>query len=448
MKRRDIGFALAGLGGFLVVVALLLPTYVVGQIVKFPLNEYETATLDASNATYFSPSKLTEETGVSMQALYTIKGEVGQGTSSTAVWQEFAVSNDLTNHVQVQIQSRTLAFNRKTAQLVNCCGANVNGNSSVDQRGVAGYVFPMGDQKQTYYVFDTTLNKPMPFVYSGTSNVDGIQTYVYIENVAPTQFATETVPGSLIGTSAASVTLPEYYSMRQIDYVDPETGALVNVNEHQTLSLHNPSTGAQALLLYDADLIATPATVHSIVGLDSSGRNELSLLKTILPLVLGILGLILVIGGLLMTRRGPREDVEAAPTGSAPELAAVPAEAATAEAAHEEAAVHEEAVAHEEVTAPPEAAAAQEAVAASPEDGPAAESAPEPAEASDARTPTLSSPVAADAAPVEAANAEEPTEATPTGAAAANGEAPAAAAPRRARRSGGSHAKPSGGSAK
>ena len=90
----------------------------------------------------------------------------------------------------------------------------------------------------------------------------------------------------------------------------------------------------------------------------------------------------------------------------------------------------------------------QEAVAASPEDGPAAESAPEPAEASDARTPTLSSPVAADAAPVEAANAEEPAEATPTGAAAANGEAPAAAAPRRARRSGGSHAKPSGGSAK
>ena len=67
--------------------------------------------------------------------------------------------------------------------------------------------------------------------------------------------------------------------------MDPETGALLNVNEHQTMTLHNPATGAQALVLFDADLIATPASVSQIVALDSSGRSELTLLETTLPLV-------------------------------------------------------------------------------------------------------------------------------------------------------------------
>ena len=56
--------------------------------------------------------------------------------------------------------TRTFAFDRRTALLVNCCGANVNGDSSIDQRGYLGYVFPIGTQKQTYDVFDTTLNQP------------------------------------------------------------------------------------------------------------------------------------------------------------------------------------------------------------------------------------------------------------------------------------------------
>jgi hypothetical protein len=71
--RRNIGLVLAGLGAFLIVLAVVLPTWIVGQVVKFPLNEYETATLMADNASYFSATSLTEKTGITMQATYTIK---------------------------------------------------------------------------------------------------------------------------------------------------------------------------------------------------------------------------------------------------------------------------------------------------------------------------------------------------------------------------------------
>ena len=86
--RGIIGLILAGLGACLILVAVLLPTWVVGQVVKFPLNEYETATLDASNASYFSTTSLTEKTGVNLEATYTIKGNGSAGNSSTAVWNE------------------------------------------------------------------------------------------------------------------------------------------------------------------------------------------------------------------------------------------------------------------------------------------------------------------------------------------------------------------------
>src|SRR5690242_3796084 len=307
--RRNIGLVLAGLGAFLIVLAVVLPTWIVGQVVKFPLNEYETATLAASNASYFSVTSLTEKTGVTMEATYTIKGDGAAGTSSTAVWNQYSYVYDQTNHQAVQEMTRRFAFDRKTGQLTMCCGANVNGDSSVQQRGLVGYVFPIGTKKQTYQVFDTTLNKPVPFPYAGTADVRGITTYKFTEDVAPTQVATQTVPGSLVGMRAASVTLPEFYEIHLTYFVDPVTGALVHVQEHQTMSLRNPSAGAQALLLFDANLKVTPSALTTIVKLDTDGRSKLTLLKVILPLALGIVGIIALVVGLLVGR-SPRPAVD------------------------------------------------------------------------------------------------------------------------------------------
>lgn len=301
--RRNIGLVLAGLGAFLIVMAVVLPTWIVAQVVKFPLNEFETASLAASGASYFSATSLTEKTGVNLQATYTIKGDGAAGTSATAVWNEYSYVYDLTNHQPVQQTTRRFAFDRRTGRLTMCCGANVNGDSSIQQRGYVGYVFPFGTKKQTYDVFDTTLNKPVPFRYAGTATVRGIETYKFTEDVAPVQIGTQTIPGSLAGLSAASVTLPEYYEIHLTYYVDPETGALINVQEHQTMTLRDASAGAQALLLFDADLKVTPASLAAIVKLDVNGRNELTLLKLVLPLVLGIAGVIALVAGLILGRR-------------------------------------------------------------------------------------------------------------------------------------------------
>jgi len=73
--RRDVGAVLAGLGTLLIVMAVVLPTYIVGQVAKFPLSEYETATLTGTGMSYFSATKVATVTGADVRATYTIKGD-------------------------------------------------------------------------------------------------------------------------------------------------------------------------------------------------------------------------------------------------------------------------------------------------------------------------------------------------------------------------------------
>jgi Porin PorA len=323
---RRVGLILAGLGTCLVVFAVLAASWITGQVIKFPLNEFATVTLTAPNATYFSVAKLTEMTGVTVEATYTIKGNAAAGSSSTAVWNQFVYVYDQTNKAPIQSMTRTFAFDRRSAQLINCCGSNVGGDSSIAQHGYVGYVLPIGTKKQTYDVFDTNLNKAVPFTYTGIGDVDGTQAYKYTENVAPTQNGTQTVPGSLVNQAAASVTLPQYYQVQTTYWIDPVTGALLNVTQNEKLTLRN-TDGTQALVLLSANLAATQDSIDGLVALDNSQVTKASLVGTLLPLVTGILGLLLLIVGIVLFRK-PEADAEAAPSRREPELAAAEPEVA------------------------------------------------------------------------------------------------------------------------
>ena len=61
--RRAIGLTLAGLGAFLLVIAVLLRTYVPGQVMKYPLNEYLVTQLVGHGTDYFSPSQVQADHG-------------------------------------------------------------------------------------------------------------------------------------------------------------------------------------------------------------------------------------------------------------------------------------------------------------------------------------------------------------------------------------------------
>ena len=273
--RRIAGLALVGLGAFLLVAALLTRTYVAGQLVKFPLNTYVKTTLIARDVSYFSPKLVRPVSGATMQVTDTVKGDGAAGSSATAVWDEFTYLYDRTNHAEFSYTTRRAAFDRRTGVLVDCCGANIGGNATIRQTGLSGYVWPFGTQPRTYDVFDTTLLRPMPFRYAGTGTIHGIPVYRFVERVLPTQSGTQQVPGSLVGSSQNLVALPEYYTAVNTYWVDPRTGGVLDSNSNSKQYLRNTVNG-QNLLLFGGDLVMTPASVSTAVGLDATGRTELN----------------------------------------------------------------------------------------------------------------------------------------------------------------------------
>jgi Porin PorA len=299
--RRQVGITLTGLGAFLLVLALMGRFVVPGQVIKFPINEYTVSRLVGHNMTYLSDTTGKEVTGATVRAVSTTQGDVSAGTSSTAVWNNVTGVFDITTSANpgapVSYSTERLAFDRRTGVLENCCGAEL-GTKHYNFSG-QGYVWPIGTQKQTYQIYDTTLHKTEPANYTGSTTVDGLAVYIFVEHVTNLQIGSVNLPGSLVGQSAATVTLPEYLTETNTYYVDPGTGSPVKVSQQQSQTLQNPD-GSTALVLYSGTLVSTPPTVQAAVNTASSSDTEISWVQDIGPLIALLLGVFLLVFGLLL----------------------------------------------------------------------------------------------------------------------------------------------------
>ena len=306
--RRVVGLVATALGSFLVVLALLLRFYVVGEVIKFPLNENTVTTLTATHASYFSPGLLQEFTGVSMIDTMTTQGDVAAGSSRVAVWNSFSYLYDSTNKQAFSYSLQRLAFDRRSAELVNCCGTNIS-SKKLRVSGL-GYVWPFSAQKTTYELFDTTLLKPQPVSYAGTTTVDGISTYRYVENVAATRIGMQSLPGTLVGLNdQQTVQLGEYYQGTTTEWVDPVVGDPVREVWSRHLYLVDTS-GKDVLNLLNATFTTTPGSVAAAASTAKSDDAKVSLLTVVLPATLGLAGLILLILGIMMARVRGEYDYE------------------------------------------------------------------------------------------------------------------------------------------
>lgn len=311
--RRVIWSVLTGLGVFFIVLALLSRFFVPGQAIKFPLNEWSKTTLQADNASYFSPASVTEESGVTLQTTTTTKGDVATAKSinsnNIAVWQTYSAVEDITNHAPVSIppEGNSQAFDRKTGVMVPAPSNTVNGKHFNVTGEEQGPLFPIGTQKKDYNVFDTTLIKPVTFHYTKTATTDGVSTYVFTANIPSQQIGTESLPGALVGMTPSEVTLPEFYSARETYYVDPVTGVPLAVNESIRETLQD-NTGTTRLVLLQGDFKTTPASVASAVSTDKGGVTKINVFDVIVPIVAGVLGVILVVVGLVLSRFRPDDE--------------------------------------------------------------------------------------------------------------------------------------------
>jgi hypothetical protein len=300
---RDLaGLLLAGLASFCAASVIIPGSPIVGYSAQAPLDVHQADTLTATGAAYLDPATLQEVTGASITVTETITGLGSAGTSSATIWNVYTSTYDTGRNQQLEPSFRTLVFDRTTAELVNCCHENVNGNGLARQSGVAGYAFPVGAGKQTYDVFDTVLEAPEPFRYSGTGTIDGIGVYRF----------TESVSAARAGYTQVSFRDPQRYSMHMVYSVDPETGRVLDVSEDEDLYLVRTITTSPVTHLLQADLRMTPSTVATLVRQDDLARDEVMNVARVRRAFLALAGILAVAAGLLLVRR---RRVDSAPAG-------------------------------------------------------------------------------------------------------------------------------------
>ena len=226
--RRVSGFVLTLLGAFLLLVAVLLRVWVVPANIKDPLNTHKVAHLTGTGA-YINQSSGQQVAGVNVEVTTFTRGDVAAGSSGTAVYDVFSSVYDVTNNKPISYFGYREAFDRKTAEIVQCCGeyiTNPAGQHIVVPMSGLAVTWPPGAQKQTYTIFDVAPAKPEPIRYAGTGTVDGIGVYRYVESVKSVEFGSpQHVPASFVGLPGkATVTAHEYYTATNTYWVTRRPG--------------------------------------------------------------------------------------------------------------------------------------------------------------------------------------------------------------------------------
>ncbi|MFI0354920.1 DUF3068 domain-containing protein [Actinomadura sp. 9N407] len=306
--RHLIGLVLTGIGACLLVVGILVPAYLGPRLIQAPANVYEVTTLRGQNATYLDASTGRLRTGASVTATATVRGAPAAGRDGIAVWDSFNWIQDASTGKNVGYSRNRTAFDRRTGELVRCCGANIDGDTQAPMSGI-GLLWPLGVSKKTYMLYDFSTRRPWPAKFAGEERVHGMPVYRFVLHIPETTMpgTTPSVPGSMLGLGkdSGTVAVDRRYSADNTYWIDPRTGASLNVQQKVRTELVAKQGGGR-LTVADMDLRMPDAEQRSLVATTQDAHRMLGLLTTVLPIAAPIMGLILLVPGIILARRPRR----------------------------------------------------------------------------------------------------------------------------------------------
>ncbi len=312
--RRPVGLVLIGLGAFfLLALAPLVRFYVADQVVVAPLNRYQVTLLESKDATYFDQADLKTKTGVTLLAKNTVRGDVraNEGNDDIAVWDSTTnIYDQAKPDKPVQIQGFRIAFDRRTARLVNCCGVHVDGDNTVRMSGY-GLLFPIANvQKRDYPFFDMTTKQAAPMQFGAVEKVHGLTTYRFTQTIPLTKTAAldTKLPAKMLGLpdDAGDQKVDRYTEAYNTVWVDPRTGIPVKHRKNIRSTVQTPD-GKGKMIVAQADLISVDKDQKAMVDLANETALQIDMVRSYVPAGAVLLGLILLfVGGFLgLARREP-----------------------------------------------------------------------------------------------------------------------------------------------
>jgi hypothetical protein len=291
MRARAIGLAVLGLGAFLLVGALAFPIFLSKALVALPLKQADVHAVAVSqDAQYFDFQNQQAHSGepvTARQRVVTLSTATGAG-GDVAVWSSGTTIEDAAGNALVPVSVYQVCLDRHTAVAVDCPSSNIGGDHAKAIHGLT-LTFPFGVKKQSYEVFDGNAQASSTARFVGLDTIRGLSVYKFAQSV----------PQTTVTTGLA----PVQYSNERTIWVEPTSGVIVNIEEHPRTVLPGAG-GAPDVTVLSGTFSGDPATVGEAVQRAKTADRQITMVRTVLPLVLLVLGIAAVIAGALLARRG------------------------------------------------------------------------------------------------------------------------------------------------
>ncbi|WP_280419272.1 DUF3068 domain-containing protein [Nocardia carnea] len=328
--RRTVACVLVGLGALLIVAALMIPTYTIGKMAKTPLDleittvavnqpDQESLVLDSTSLTEEGRSaEVNENVPLVSQRFLTIEdpSDADQMTIQAGNTLRRIDKRGDTGVLTAYVDRVTI--DRKTGEPVStdpngsiAMTTNNKGESIAEPVHRTGlqYRFPIGTEKKTYPYFDVLARTTTDMEFLEETEINGTKVYHFRQNVPVTDLSkVSNAPTNKLSLPAAKwgveggeepVTMSRFYSNVRDVWVEPQTGTIVKGGEQLNIfygrSADKPEVPAlKANMVFDTD------TVEAQLAIAKDNIDQLSLFGRILPIVLGIVGIIALIAGILL----------------------------------------------------------------------------------------------------------------------------------------------------
>lgn len=303
--RRHAVVALVGAGAFLAALALLMHTYVHGELVRHPVQADIGIALQSEDATYLDTTSWEVVEGA--EVTRSTEGLVGPspGDANRITWQMRTVTtagDRPLDHVD-----RRVITDRDTGSTVNCCGEHVDGDREVRQAGLVLW-WPPGAEPRDHPFYDPDIHAAPHMRYDGEDEIVGVETRRYVQQVVDTQItgSTRQVPGWVLDRSEATVEAERWLDVERTLWIEPRTGFPVHATEERRETLR-ASDGAGEVVWLEADLELPGSQIEGLAAQARERADLLDAVRTRVPTVLAVAGPLLIAAGVVVALRTARQ---------------------------------------------------------------------------------------------------------------------------------------------
>ncbi len=320
---RILALVLIGLGAFLVVAAILIPTYTVSALEKTPL-DLEVTTVSTGEGSVLNASSLAAGSAVVdqnvplvSQRFVTVEDPSDADIMTLQAGQTLRRSDKQADTGLLTASVDRVTIDRKTSMPVESPIGTIQvaGDKPAEEVAHTGlqYKFPFNSEQKSYPYFDVNARASKDIDFVEATEINGTPVYQYQQTVGPVDLSTVvnlptnkvTLPADTWGVEggAAPVTMTRWYENTRTLYVEPETGVVVK-GEEQIHQYYGREAGKPEVDVLNAPITFDENTVEYQIQQAKDGQDKLSLFGRTVPIVAGILGVISLIAGAFLLLRG------------------------------------------------------------------------------------------------------------------------------------------------